>query len=97
MISSQVLAETLYVMKRKTPELLQETVRLIHLLAQTIKVVSYTHTEVLQASTSPKRYFWDRLLAYTYLNNGVEVIITEDEKPYKDILKVENPFKEPTI
>ena len=83
MISSQVLVETLYVVKRKAPELLEEAVRLVQLLAQTIKVVYYTHAEVLQASASPKRYFWDGLLAYTYLNNGAEAIISEDEKPYK--------------
>ena len=48
---------------------------------------------MVRASGSPRRYFWDRLLAYTYLNNGAEAIITEDEEPYKQILRVENPFK----
>ena len=67
------------------------------LLSRSLEVVSYTHTEVLQAAGSPARYFWDRLLAYTYRNNGVEAILSEDEKPYKDIIKVENPFKKTQI
>ena len=78
---------------RKAPEVLEETIRLIQLLTRTLRVVHYTHLEVLQASSSPPRHFWDRLLAYTYLNNGAEEIVTEDEKPYKGVLRTLNPFK----
>ncbi len=97
LVAGQVLAETLYVVKRKNPSATPLAQLLILSLSKRIPIVSYTHAEVLQASASPKRYYWDRLLAYTYLNNGAEVIVTEDERPYKGILKVENPFKEPTI
>ena len=93
MISSQVLAETLYVTKRKHPPATPLAQTLIYTLAKRLHIVHYTHLEVLQAAQSPTRYFWDRLLAYTYLNNGANTIITEDEKPYKGILKIENPFK----
>ena len=93
LVSSQVLAKTIYVVKRKAPELLEEAVRLVQLLSVTVRAVGYGFVEVLQASGSPARYFWDRLLAYTYANNGAEAIITEDEKPYKGIIKTINPFK----
>ena len=94
-ISAQVLAETLYVAKRKNPSATPLAQLLILSLSKRVPIVYYTHAEVLQASGSPKRYFWDRLLAYTYLNNGVEVIVTEDGRPYRGVLRVENPFKEP--
>ena len=92
-VSAQVLAELIYVISRKAPEVLEEAVSMAKLLSRSLEVVSYTHVQVLQTAGSPVRYFWDRLLAYTYKNNGVEVIVSEDEKPYKDIIRVENPFK----
>ena len=96
-IAAQVLAELIYVISRKAPEVLEEAVNLAKLLSRSLEVVSYTYIEVLQALGSPARYFWDRLLAYTYRNNGVEVIVSEDEKPYKGIIGVENPFKKAQI
>ena len=96
-IAAQVLAEMVYIISRKAPEVLDEAVSLARLLSRRLEIVSYTYTEVLQAAGSPARYFWDRLLAYTYRNNGVEVIGSEDEKPYKEIIRVENPFKKAQI
>jgi len=96
-ISSQVLAETIYVVKRKYPAATPLAQTLAYTFTRILRVVHYTHLEVLQASQSPPRYFWDRLLAYTYLNNGADTIITEDERPYKGILKTINPFKQPQI
>ena len=92
-VSSQVLAETLYVVKRKYPPALPLAQALVYMITRRVPTVYYTNLEVLQASQSPPRYFWDRLLAYTYLNNGADTIITEDEKPYKGLINVENPFK----
>ncbi len=94
-ISAQALAETIYVVARKAPELLEEARRLVDLLSATLKVASYTTVEVLLASQGPARHFWDRLLAYTYLRHGADKIITEDEKPYKNIIQATNPFREP--
>ena len=68
----------------------EEAIRLVELLSRTLKVVNYTPSEILQASNAPPRYYWDRILAYTYRSNGVEEIMTEDEKPYRGILKVTN-------
>ncbi|MEB3861613.1 MAG: PIN domain-containing protein [Desulfurococcales archaeon] len=96
-IAAQVLAEMVYVISRKAPEVLEEAISMANLLSRVLEVLSYTHTEVLQAAGSPARYFWDRLLAYTYRNNGVDVILSEDEKPYKEIIRVENPFKKAQI
>ena len=70
----------------------EEAVRLVELLSRTLKVANYAPSEILQASSTPLRYYWDRLLAYTYRNNGVEEIVTEDEKPCRGILRVTNPF-----
>ncbi len=95
-VAAQVLAETLYVVKRKRAGEHLAT-RLILTIAQRVPIISYTSVEVLQSLNSPARHFWDRLLAYTYRNNGVEAILSEDEKPYKDIIKVENPFKKTQI
>ena len=92
-ISSQVLAETLYVVKKKYPPATPLALILVYTLARKLRVVHYTHVEVLQASTSPKRYYWDRILAHTYANNGADTIITEDQKPYKPIIKTQNPFQ----
>ncbi|BAA80588.1 hypothetical protein APE_1588 [Aeropyrum pernix K1] len=92
-VSSQVLAETIYAVKRKYPAATPLAQTLAYTLTRTLRVVHYTHLEVLQASQSPPRYFWDRLLAYTYLNNGADRIITEDEKPYRGILKTIDPFR----
>ena len=50
LVSTQVLAETIYVVSRKVPEVLEEAIRLIRLLSITFRVVHYTHLEVLQAS-----------------------------------------------
>jgi len=80
------------VVSRKTPEVREEAVRLVELLSRMLKVVNYASSEILHASSAPPRYYWDRLLAYTYRNNGVEEIVTEDEKPYRRILRVTNPF-----
>ena len=95
-VAAQVLAETLYVVKRKRVGEHLAT-RLVLAIVQRVPIVSYTSVEVLQSLNSPARHFWDRLLAYTYRNNGVEVIVSEDEKPYKEIIRVENPFKKAQI
>ncbi len=84
-ISSQVLAETIYVVKRKYPAATPLAQTLAYTLTRILRVVHYTHLEVLQASQSPLRYLWDRLLAYTYLNNGFGIHLSEDEKPYKGV------------
>jgi len=93
LVSSQVLAELLYVAKRKRQAVPLAT-KLVVALIQSVRVISYGPLEVVQALTTPRRYFWDRLLAYTYLNHGAAAVITEDEKPYKGITDTINPFKE---
>ena len=91
--SVQVLAETVSVISRKAPALLPEALRLVKLISKILSILYYTPTEIEQASNGPPREFWDRLLAYTYKNNGVEEIITEDEKPYEGLINTVNPFR----
>ena len=92
-IAIQVLAETVSVISRKAPDLLPEATRLARLLSTNLPTLHYSPLEIEMAAEGPPREFWDRLLACTYRNNGVEEIITEDEKPYKGIIRTVNPFK----
>ena len=57
-VATQVLAETLYVVKRKRIGEHLAT-RLILAIAQRVPIISYTSVEVLQSLNSPVRHFWD--------------------------------------
>ena len=48
--------------------------------------------DIVEAARAP---FWDALIAACMLEHGIEVIVTENEKDFKNIagITVVNPFK----
>lgn len=94
-LTAQVIAELLYVVKRKLPDALEDALFLAERLrAKGIILGSYTIEEVLRAARHPQGRFWDALIAYTYLSHGVNVILTENIDDFKGLIKAVNPFKE---
>ena len=92
-IATQVMAETIYVVKRKYPEATDVAVKMIRLLAElpALKMLTYGPEDVLNASQH--NAFWDAILAYTYVKAGVSTILTENTEDYKDLLiNAKNPF-----
>ncbi len=92
-VTTQVVAEFLYVVKKKLPVALDDALLLIERLhAKGTIIGSYTIKEVLQAiKHSPKR-FWDALIAYTYLSHNIKTILTENTEDFKNIINAINPF-----
>ena len=83
-VTAQVVAEFLYVVKRRLPEALGDALFLIERLrAKGLVLGSYTVEEVLRAARQPSGRFWDALIAYTYLSHGVKVILTENVEDFK--------------
>ena len=92
-VAVQALAEAEYVIKRKYPAAEETYVRFVELLRMLIplRIVSYTVETIISAAKH--RNFWDALLAYAYIQNGVDTIITENVEDFKDLpIKAENPF-----
>ncbi len=60
--------------------------------------VDYTSRTIRKAVSNSKRYkipFWDAVIAETMKENGIDEIITENEKDFRTIpwIKITNPFK----
>ena len=93
-VTAQVVAEFLYVVKKKLPAALDDALLLAERLrVKGIIIGPYTIKEVLQATKHPAKRFWDALIAYTYLSHGVEIILTENIEDFKNIINAINPFK----
>ncbi len=94
-VSPQVLAEFLYVVKRKQPAAEGDALLLAERLkAKGVVTGSYGVDEVLGAAKHPAGRFWDALIAYTYLSHGVKVILTENTEDFKNLMDAVNPFEE---
>ncbi|MBI5635765.1 PIN domain-containing protein [Candidatus Micrarchaeota archaeon] len=97
-LSNQVLAEFLFVSTKRgylDSESLERMARDMLQSEQFIKL-SYSFSAILSAARncgSSKR-FWDALIAATMAENGLDTIITENEKDFQSLgLKTINPFK----
>ena len=94
-LTAQVVAELLYVVKRKLPDALGDALFLAERLrAKGLILGSYTIEEVLRAARHPPGRFWDALIAYTYLSHGVKLILTENVGDFKGLIKAVNPFED---
>ena len=92
-IATQALAEAEYVIKRKYPAAEETYVRFVELLRLLIplRIVPYTVETIIPAAKH--RNFWDALLAYAYVQSGIETLLTENVSDFEDLpIKTENPF-----
>ena len=95
LLSLQVIGEYYATILRVAPELAEEARELIDILATPENTVHYdldTLNQALKITKSPGKY-WDKLLALTYLRAGAQIVATENEKDFKDIITTINPLK----
>ena len=95
LISLQVAAEYYATIIRIAPNLAEEARELIEIIATPETTVHYNLETLNQALEKAGRRgkFWDTLIALTYLREGAEAIATENERDFKDIIKVINPLR----
>jgi len=101
-ISNQVLAELFSVLTTKmrkpiSPEIAEKIVQNFIESENWVKT-NYNEKTVKSAMSTAKIFkpsFWDSLIAETMKENGINKIITENEKDFRKIpgIKVINPFK----
>ncbi len=95
LISLQVVAEYYYTVTRIAPQLVEEAMELVEILATPENTVHYdlsTINEALEKSGNRRR-FWDTLIALTSERAGAEAVATENEEDFKGIIKTINPFR----
>jgi predicted nucleic acid-binding protein len=100
-LSIQNLAEFYYTITKKIEFPLQpdNAKQIILDFNQAFQIIKYDEKTIISAINCQEIYkihFWDALLAATMEENGIETIITENEKDFKKIkwLKAINPFKQ---
>jgi predicted nucleic acid-binding protein len=100
-LSIQNLAEFYYTITKKIEFPLQpdNAKQIILDFNQAFQIIKYDEKTIISAINCQEIYkihFWDALLAATMEENGIETIITENEKDFKKIkwLKTINPFKQ---
>lgn len=96
-VSAQNLSEAYAVLTEKKKTDAGPAKEIIKGLGEGFHVLGYGKNEVYAAmdlQSQHKLHYWDALLAATAKSNGVELILTENEKDFPDIpwLKVENPL-----
>ena len=99
-VSTQNLAEFFYQSKKKfSPENLEtsRSLALAILGSELIEKVSYTENTMSKCIFKCKKEhdFWDLVIYYTMLENGITTIITENESDFEGLkgIKIINPFK----
>jgi predicted nucleic acid-binding protein len=99
-VSVQNLAEFSRLAVEKFPKTIshEEAREIVLNLSASLDVVSYraqTVSEALRLCRTYKLHFFDALLAATMEQDGIRIIVTENEKDFRKIpwLKVVNPFK----
>ncbi len=96
-LSNQVLAEFLFVSTKRGYLDSQRLVQMARDILKSEKFIkiSYSFSAILLAAQSGKpNRFWDALIAATMIENGVDAIITENEKDFQSLgVKTINPFK----
>ncbi len=97
-ITNQILAEFVNVVTRKIEKPLpEETAKAIIgavITSENWEIYNYTGETILNSLPS-RGPFWDFLIAQTFKENNVNMIITENTKDFKEFdIKTVNPFKD---
>jgi predicted nucleic acid-binding protein len=101
-LSNQILSELFYVLTEKINKpLTKETAAKIirkYVLSEKWEKVDYTNLTTLRAALNSSYHnssFWDTLITETMKENGINMILTENEKDFGKMpgIKIINPFK----
>lgn len=99
-LSIQNLAEFYSIITRKVqkPIPISKAKQIILDLIEGFEILRYSEQTIISAIDNQLIYgfpFWDALIVATMEENGIDVIVTENEKDFKKVewLKVINPFK----
>jgi predicted nucleic acid-binding protein len=100
-LSIQNLAEFYSIITRKIqkPVSISQAKQIILDLSEGFEILKYSEQTIISAINNQMIYkipFWDSLIVATMEENGVDTIITENEKDFKKVewLNVINPFRE---